>query len=103
MPHQRRWGKTEDPKEGRSVGESEGDTICLIASEVPASVPIVTSQPGRTLAARTGAMQHIPMGFLASLNDRMTSSTSLCTLTFGPSLAKEQRVLAAPYLFKIQN
>lgn len=60
------------------------------------SWPTVTSQPGKTLAARTGDIQHKPMGFLALWKAWSVEFTCSLTVQFLPSTAQEQRFFATP-------
>jgi len=56
----------------------------------------VTSQPGKTLAARTGDIQHKPMGFLALWKAWSVEFTCSLTVQFLPSTAQEHRFFATP-------
>lgn len=60
------------------------------------SWPTVTSQPGKTLAARTGDIQHKPMGFLALWKAWSVEFTCSLTVQFLPSTAQEHRFFATP-------
>ena len=59
-------------------------------------IPTVTSTPGITLAAITGAMQHIPMGLPTVWKLLTTSLTPASTVIAAPSVANVLRFLAAP-------
>lgn len=60
------------------------------------SMPTVTSQPGNTLAARTGAMQQRPMGLPSVWKACSAAFTSSLTVQSFPCTAHEQRFFAAP-------
>lgn len=60
------------------------------------SWPTVTSQPGNTLAARTGEIQHKPMGFLALWKAWSVDFTCSLTVQSLPSTAQEHRFFATP-------
>lgn len=60
------------------------------------SRPTVTSQPGNTLAARTGEMQQRPMGLPSTWNACSAALTSSLTEQSFPCTAHVQRFFAAP-------
>lgn len=60
------------------------------------SMPTVTSQPGNTLAARTGEMQQRPMGLPSPWNACMAALTSSLTEQSFPCTAHVERFFAAP-------
>lgn len=60
------------------------------------SRPTVSSQPGSSLAARTGEMQHMPSGFPAPWKSLMSLSTSEWTLQSWFFTAQSLRFFATP-------